>query len=137
MSRKLHVTNLGELINGDELGRMFQRCGNVRAVRIVRSGSTGRTVGEAFVEMAIENEGAAAIALLDGQELAGRMLGVRWATFRDESDAAKAATASPAPLVVDMKPAAGPQPGGFGDRSGVGSRGGQFHIPQERRATDG
>jgi hypothetical protein len=78
MSRKLHVTNPGDLINSDASSGVARGCGKVRAVRIVPSGSTD-----------------------------------------------------------SAKPVTGPLPGGFGDRSGVGSRGGQFHIPRERRATDG
>ena len=77
MPRKLHVTNPGELIDGDAPGRMLQRSRKVRVVPIVKSGPT-----------------------------------------------------------PSAKPATGPLPGGFGDRSGVGPRGGLFHIPRERRAID-
>jgi nucleolysin TIA-1/TIAR len=108
MSRRLYVANLDGSVEEEDLKLLFARCGVVRAAQVVRSPATNDSTGMALVEVSLEREGAAAIALLHGREYRGRELIVQWATFRHESDANHAAM-SPG-LTIGVLSAEGREP---------------------------
>jgi RNA recognition motif-containing protein len=60
----------------DVLRELFAAHGTVASVQIVTDKMTGRSRGFGFVEMASDEEAAAAIAALNGTELEGRSLTV-------------------------------------------------------------
>ena len=83
MGTKLFVGNLDPTTNEDALKIAFSGNGRiVRAITIPNDRETGRPRGFAFVEMGSEGEAKAAIADLDGKELAGRALTVNEARER-------------------------------------------------------
>ena len=77
LSSRLHVGNLEEHIGPDELRALFERAGRVISIEIVRDQATGRSKGYAFVEMATREEGARAIAMLNGHHVNYRPLVVK------------------------------------------------------------
>ena len=88
VSSRLHVGNLEEHIAPDELRALFEKAGLVMSVEIVRDQATSRSKGYAFVEMATREEGARAIAMLNGHHVNYRPLIVktsREAGRRDQS----------------------------------------------------
>lgn len=76
MSKRLYVGNLSYSLRNDELIGAFRAAGEVVSAKIIMDRETNRSKGFAFVEMATEDEGAKAIEILDGKELAGRPLKV-------------------------------------------------------------
>ncbi len=71
--KSIYVGNLPFQAREGELRALFERCGKVRRVRIIRDPETRRSKGFAFVDM--DPEGARrALAELDGCELRGRKL---------------------------------------------------------------
>ena len=71
MATKLHVGNLNENTNSEDLERLFSQFGTVRSAEIVTRRLSGRSKGFAFVEMSTSEEAEAATAALDGKELGG------------------------------------------------------------------
>jgi cold-inducible RNA-binding protein len=84
MGKKLYVGNLGYAVTDSELMQLFQPHGTVESVQIIMDRDTGRSKGFAFVEMSSDEEAQAAIAALNGQEVAGRALTVNEARPRPE-----------------------------------------------------
>ena len=83
MGKKLYVGNLSYDTTEDELRSAFGQDGRqVAEVAIVMDRETGRPRGFAFVTMASDEDGAAAIAAWDGQPLSGRTLRVNEAQDR-------------------------------------------------------
>jgi cold-inducible RNA-binding protein len=58
----------------DQLNEMFAKFGNVTSAKMIMDRDTGRSKGFAFVEMSSDQEAAAAIAKLNGQDMGGRNL---------------------------------------------------------------
>jgi cold-inducible RNA-binding protein len=84
MSKKLYVGNLNyEVTNGD-LEQMFAAHGTVRSAQVVMDRDTGRSKGFGFLEMPNDQEAAAAITALNGQQMGGRSLTVNEAKPREE-----------------------------------------------------
>ncbi len=79
----IYVGNLPYTISEDNLRKAFAAFGTVVSVRIVNDRETGKPRGFAFVEMGSKAEGEAAIAGLDGKDLAGRTLSIKEAMPRD------------------------------------------------------
>ncbi len=103
MSKKLYVGNISFETTSDDLVQAFSQFGTVLGAQIVSDRETGRSRGFAFVEM---HEGAdAAIAGMNGAQLAGRTLTVNEARPREE------------------RPRTGGG-GGYGGGGGGGGRGG-------------
>jgi RNA recognition motif-containing protein len=79
MAQKLYVGNLPFSATEEDLRQVFAQHGEVRSVSVITDRETGRPRGFAFVEM--EN-GAAAIAALNGTDFGGRALTVNEARDR-------------------------------------------------------
>ena len=83
MTKRLYIGNLATTTTKQTLAEAFQRDGRqVTAVDLVMSGDVGRSRGFAFVEMATESEGEAAMQALDGAVLDGKALKVQVAAER-------------------------------------------------------
>lgn len=84
MSKKLYVGNLSFSSTEEDVRDHFAPYGEVISVNLITDRETGRLRGFGFVEM--DDEGAnAAIAALDGKELAGRTLKVNEAQEKPRS----------------------------------------------------
>lgn len=83
MGRKLYVGNLKYGVSSSDLERMFSPHGTVVSARVIEDRDTGRSKGFGFVEMSTDEEAAAAIAALNGQEHDGRALTVNEARPRE------------------------------------------------------
>lgn len=84
MARKLYVGNLGHEVTDADLSKMFATHGTVQSAQVIMDRATGRSRGFAFVEMQTDQEAQAAIAALNGQDVAGRALTVNEAKPRPE-----------------------------------------------------
>jgi cold-inducible RNA-binding protein len=105
---KIYVGNLPFTATDAEVRELFAAHGTVNSVSLITDRETGRPRGFGFVEMDDE-EGAAAIGALDGQDLGGRTLRVNEAKPRREGGGG----------------GGGGRPrGGGGDWGGGGNRGG-------------
>lgn len=83
MSMKLYVGNLSFDTTNQELEELFGQSGTVQSANVVEDRETGRSRGFGFVEMSSKEEGEAAIAALNGQEVNGRALNVNEAKPRE------------------------------------------------------
>jgi len=79
----LYVGNLPWSASEDELKNHFSEYGEVKDVRIITEGRSGRSKGFGFVEMASDDAGRAAIEALNGKEFGGRELRVDTASDRN------------------------------------------------------
>jgi cold-inducible RNA-binding protein len=84
MGKKLYVGNLGYGVTDSDLTTMFEAHGTVESAQIIMDRDTGRSKGFGFVEMKTDQEAAAAIAALNGQDSGGRALTVNEARPRAE-----------------------------------------------------
>ncbi len=73
---KIYVGNLSYNTMEDALRNLFAEHGEVEEVHVPTDRDSGRPRGFAFVTMPNQNEGQAAIAAVNGQELDGRVLNV-------------------------------------------------------------
>lgn len=80
----IYVGNLAFSSTEDSVRALFDQHGEVTSVKIITDRYTGRSRGFGFVEMSSDDEGRAAIAALDGQELDGRALKVNEARPKTE-----------------------------------------------------
>jgi RNA recognition motif-containing protein len=80
----IYVGNLSYQVTEEDLKETFAEYGKVSRVQLPTDRETGRPRGFAFVEMATEDEEAAAIQALDGAEWMGRDLKVNKAKPREE-----------------------------------------------------
>jgi len=101
MSSKLYVGNLSFDTTTQDLETLFGEFGTVESTNIIEDRDTGRSRGFGFVEMSSKEEGANAIASLNGKEVSGRALTVNEAKPRESNGG-----------------------GGGGNRGGGGGRGG-------------
>lgn len=83
MSMKLYVGNLSFETSSESLQQLFAKAGTVESAAVVEDRETGRSRGFGFVEMSSKEEGAAAIAQFNGQEVNGRALNVNEAKPRE------------------------------------------------------
>ena len=72
----IYVGNLSYNTDEGNLESIFSEYGTVESVRIVKDRDTGRSKGFGFVDMPDDQEAAAAIEALNGQEIDGRTLRV-------------------------------------------------------------
>jgi cold-inducible RNA-binding protein len=82
--KKLYVGNLSYGIEAGDLQEMFGQYGTVESAVVITDRQTGRSKGFGFVEFATDEEAAAAIEGLNGQENGGRVLTVNVARPREE-----------------------------------------------------
>jgi RNA recognition motif-containing protein len=83
MSMKLYVGNLSFETSGENLREHFAQAGTVETASVVEDRDTGRSRGFGFVEMSSKEEGEAAIARFNGNDLNGRNLTVNVAKPRE------------------------------------------------------
>ena len=83
MSIKLYVGNLSFETSGENLREHFTQAGTVETASVIEDRDTGRSRGFGFVEMATKEEGEAAIAQFNGNDLDGRNLTVNVAKPRE------------------------------------------------------
>ena len=102
MGRKLYVGNLSFDVSDADLQQLFSAHGNVSSAQVIIDRDTNRSKGFGFVEMGSDQEAAAAISALDGQEHNGRALKVN-----------------------EAKPKESRPGGGGGGRGGYGGGGGR------------
>jgi len=110
MGKKLYVGNLPFSVTDQALQKIFSEIGTVESVRIITDRDTGRAKGFAFVEMAKDEDGAAAISTLNGKEYDGRVL-----------------------TVAEARPQASPGGGGSRGRQGGSRRGGDGSFGGRKR----
>jgi cold-inducible RNA-binding protein len=80
----IYVGNLSYSTTADDLENAFAAHGRVASANVISDKMTGRSRGFGFVEMPDEEEARAAIAALNGTDLAGRALTVNEARPRAE-----------------------------------------------------
>jgi RNA recognition motif-containing protein len=80
----IFVGNMSFKTTEAELRQLFEGYGAVDKVSVITDRETGRPRGFAFVEMANQAEGQAAIAALNGKEVEGRALTVNEARARED-----------------------------------------------------
>lgn len=76
MSKRLYVGNLSYSLKGQDLEEVFRKIGEVISAKIIMDRESGQSKGFAFVEMATDDMGLAAIESLNGKEVGGRALKV-------------------------------------------------------------
>lgn len=76
MEKRLYVGNLPYSVTKEQLETLFSQVGSVVDVNVIEDRDTGRSKGFAFVEMETEEQAAAAVEQLNGQEMDGRQLNV-------------------------------------------------------------
>ena len=79
----IYVGNIAWSTSEEDLEAHFAQYGDVKAVRIITEGHSGRSKGFGFVKMESKEAGQAAIEALDGTDFAGRDLRVNEAKPRD------------------------------------------------------
>ncbi len=72
----IYVGNLSFDMTEEDLRKEFEAFGKVDSASIIKDKFTDRSRGFAFVEMAVSEEGKAAIAALNGKDVKGRALNV-------------------------------------------------------------
>ncbi|RJR43653.1 MAG: RNA-binding protein [Deltaproteobacteria bacterium] len=77
MSKRLAVGNLSQQMTGEELQNLFSEAGMVASTQIISYLHNGETCGFGFVEMKTMAEGRNAISILNGRQVAGRLLVVK------------------------------------------------------------
>ena len=81
---KIYIGNMSYATTEDELRQAFESYGEVLSVNIIMDRDSGRPKGFGFVEMASNDEAAAAIEGLNGKEFGGRTLNVNEARPRPD-----------------------------------------------------
>jgi len=81
---KLYVGNLSFETTENDLQDLFEQHGKVAEVALMMDRMTGKSRGFAFITMNDATEAAAAMAALNGKEIAGRTLSVNEARPREE-----------------------------------------------------
>ena len=84
MSNKLFIGNLSWGVDTDQLRELFSAYGVVTDAIVMTDRETGRSRGFGFVTFETEEEAAAAIEAMDGQDLDGRPVVVNVAKPREE-----------------------------------------------------
>jgi RNA recognition motif-containing protein len=74
MGKKLYIGNLAYSVTGDTLRNAFSKVGEVESATVVMDKVSGRSKGFGFVEMATDDQAAAAIEKLNRSEFEGRMM---------------------------------------------------------------
>jgi len=80
----IYVGNLAREVSEQDLSSLFSTFGQVATAAVIKDKFTGESRGFGFVEMAVKEEGVAAIAALNGKDLKGRPLTVNEAKPKTE-----------------------------------------------------
>ncbi|MDO8958485.1 MAG: hypothetical protein Q7U85_01995 [Rhodocyclaceae bacterium] len=76
MGKKLYVSNLAYSVSKTDLEQLFAPFGTLGSVQIITDRASGKSKGFGFIEMDSDSEAQAAIAGLDGKDVAGRGMAV-------------------------------------------------------------
>lgn len=76
MAKKLYVGGLSYDTTEEGLKEAFSQAGKVESAVIITDKMSGRSKGFGFVEMSTEKEAEAAIEMLNGKDLDGRVIRV-------------------------------------------------------------
>lgn len=114
----IYVGNLPYEFSDQELSEVFAPFGEVVSAKIILDRETGRSKGFGFVTMSNDEEANAAVAAMDGAEIAGRPAKVNSARPREERPRRTFSN--------------GPRQGGFGGGQGGGFGGGGRDGGQRR-----
>lgn len=76
MAQKLFVGSLAWSATDDDLAQFFAQVGTVVSAKVIIDRDTNRSKGFGFVEMSSDDEAKAAVAQLDGKDLAGRPVAI-------------------------------------------------------------
>jgi RNA recognition motif-containing protein len=74
---QIYVGNLPPEFSDDDLRKLFDPHGKVRAATIVLDRKTGGSQGYGFVDMPVKSEARAAIEVLRGKEIKGSLIRVK------------------------------------------------------------
>lgn len=105
MGKKLYVGNLSFRVTSETLRELFSQAGTVVSASVTEARETGLSRGFGLVEMASDEEAAAAVRQLNGKEVNGRSLTVNESRERGDRGGGR-----------------GGYGGGGGDRGGRGGR---------------
>jgi RNA recognition motif-containing protein len=83
MPKRIYVGNLPYSFTSAELEELFGEFGTVELAQVISDRDTGRSRGFGFVEMATDEEAAAAISALNGRDVQNRALVVNEARERE------------------------------------------------------
>ncbi len=81
----IYVGNVDFKATEDQISELFAEYGEVTSAKIITDRLSGRSRGFAFVEMANDDEGKAAIEALNGYNLNSREISVSEARPREEN----------------------------------------------------
>lgn len=73
----IYVGNLNYRVREADLQQIMEDYGTVASVKVIMDRETGKSKGFAFIEMPNDEEGAKAIAELNGAEFEGRAMVVK------------------------------------------------------------
>ncbi len=73
----IYVGNLSYRVKESDLQQVMEDYGTVTSVKVIMDRETGKSKGFGFIEMANDEEGAKAIAELNGADFEGRPLVVK------------------------------------------------------------
>lgn len=76
MASKLFVGSLAWAVTDADLEEFFKQAGTVVSAKVIVDRDTNRSKGFGFVEMSSDEEAKAAIAQLEGKDLAGRPVAI-------------------------------------------------------------
>jgi RNA recognition motif-containing protein len=107
MSNMLHVTNVPTTAHEADLRQLFAKFGMVRSARLIPCTPPDSAVTTGLIEMETEQQGAAAVAAVDGVQLGDRILAVEWASTRHVTDADQSSLFLPMNMTADEPNAAG------------------------------
>lgn len=79
----IFVAKLNFSTDSDGLREAFEHFGEVQSANVITDRETGRSKGYAFVEMADDSDGEAAIKALDGSDIDGNTIVVKKAEPRE------------------------------------------------------
>ena len=81
----IYVGNLHFELSEDELKKVFEEYGEVKAVKIIMDKASGRSRGFGFVEMMNDDEAREAINNLNGTDIKGRKVNVNQAREKENN----------------------------------------------------
>lgn len=82
---QLYVGNLYFGTTENSLRELFSQFGDISSLKIIKDQDTGRSKGFGFIEMAMSEDAANAIADLNGQDFEGRQIKVNEASQKSNS----------------------------------------------------
>jgi len=84
VGNRLYVGNLAYSVTDQTMQQAFAEFGSVTSAKVMMDRDSGRSKGFGFVEMATDDQAAAAIRGMNGQSIDGRALTVNEARPREE-----------------------------------------------------